>query len=403
MIIQSRRVWVVDTWLEAQIEIEGEKIAAILPYGKKKADADYENLRLVPGFIDVHTHGAYGFDTNDADPDGLRSWTANIVSEGVTSFLPTTITQSEKVLTDALSNVAKVAEEGYDGAEILGIHFEGPYLDRKYKGAQPEPFCVPPDIGQFQRYLAASGNRIRIVTMACEHDEDFALTRFCAKKGIVVSQGHSGATIAEAKLAIANGARSMTHLHNGMPPYHHREPSLVGAAYTFPDVYGEIIADGNHVSPEVLHTFFEMKGMTHGIMITDSLRMKGLPPGTEGIFGGNRIFVAENGSAYLQGTQTLAGSTLCVNKGLKLLVEQALVPWQTAINACTQNPARMLRVDDRKGSIQAGKDADIVVLEEDYEIKEAFVRGTRRVLTKETSIREEAGKEKGKSEGIVGI
>ncbi len=379
MVIQGRRVWVVDTWMEAQIEIDGDKIVEIRPYGAKAADADYGDLRVVPGFIDVHTHGAYGFDTNDAEPEGLRKWAANVAAEGVTAFLPTTITQSEEVLTKALQNVARVVEEGYEGSEILGVHFEGPYLDKKYKGAQPEAYCVAPDVEQFERYLKASDNRIRVVTMACEHDKDLALTRFCAERGIVVSQGHSGATYAQAALAIANGARSMTHLHNGMPPYHHREPSLVGTAYTFRDVYAEIICDGNHVAPEALGAFFGIKGADHGILITDSLRLKGLPPGSEGIFGGNRIFVAENGSAYLEGTTTLAGSTLRVNEGLRLLVERALVPWRTAINACTINPARMLRVDDRKGSIQAGKDADIVVLGEGYEVREAYVRGTRRM------------------------
>ena len=138
MIIQSKKVWVLGNWLEAQIEIEEGKIKAILPYDAKKADKDYGEKRIVPGFIDIHTHGAYGFDTNDAEEEGLRNWMKNIPQEGVTGILPTTITQSEEVLTKAVANVAKVVEEGYEGAEILGIHFEGPYLDMKYKGAQPE-------------------------------------------------------------------------------------------------------------------------------------------------------------------------------------------------------------------------------------------------------------------------
>ena len=138
MIIQSRKVWVLDMWMEAQIEMNDEKITALYPYGTKDVDEDYGDKRIVPGFIDIHTHGAYGWDTNDATPEGLRNWTKNIVKEGVTGLLPTTITQSEEVLTKAVANVAKVAEEGYEGAEILGIHFEGPYLDQVYKGAQPE-------------------------------------------------------------------------------------------------------------------------------------------------------------------------------------------------------------------------------------------------------------------------
>ncbi len=379
MILQSSRIWVKNTWLNAQIVIEGEKITAVLPKDSKKADVDYGSLRLVPGFIDIHTHGAYGFDTNDANPEGLRNWARNIGKEGVTAFLPTTITQSEEVLIRALSNVAAVLESGYEGAQIIGVHLEGPYLDRKYKGAQPENFCVPPDIEQFERYLAASGRRIRIVTAACEHDEDFAFTKYCAAQGIVVSQGHSGATFEEAALAIANGAKSMTHVHNGMPPYHHRNPSLVGAAYAFRDVYGEMICDGMHVAPEVMRVFFAAKGETHGIMITDSLLLKGLAPGAEGVFGGNPIVMGDNGCAYLKGTDTLAGSTLSVNEGLKVLTETACVPWQTAINACTINPARLLRIDDKKGSITAGMDADIVVLRDDYSVAETFARGVRQI------------------------
>ena len=138
MIIQSKRIWVVNTWLAAQVEVEEGKIVNIYPYGEKDVDEDYGDKRIVPGFIDVHTHGAYGFDTNDANEEGLRNWMKNIVKEGVTGILPTTITQSEEVLTNAVKNVAKVVEEGYEGAEILGIHFEGPYLDQVYKGAQPE-------------------------------------------------------------------------------------------------------------------------------------------------------------------------------------------------------------------------------------------------------------------------
>ena len=136
MIIQSKKIWIADQFIPAQVEMEGGKIVNVAPYGSKEADVDYGDKRIVPGFIDVHCHGAYTFDTNDAHEEGLRNWTKNIVSEGVTAFLATTITQSEEVLTNAVANVAKVMEEGYEGAEILGIHFEGPYLDMKYKGAQ---------------------------------------------------------------------------------------------------------------------------------------------------------------------------------------------------------------------------------------------------------------------------
>lgn len=184
MIIQSKRVWVLGQWLEAQVEVEEGKIKEILPYGSRPADKDYGDKRVVPGFIDIHTHGAYGFDTNDAEEEGLRNWMKNIPEEGVTGILPTTITQSEEVLTKAVANVAKVVEEGYEGAEILGIHFEGPYLDQVYKGAQPEQYCVAPDVEQFKRYQKAANGLIKVVTMAPEHDEGFQLLHYLNDTGV---------------------------------------------------------------------------------------------------------------------------------------------------------------------------------------------------------------------------
>ena len=178
MIIQSKRVWILGQFIAAQLEVDNGKIVGILKYGEKTADVDYGDLRFVPGFIDIHTHGAYGYDTNDGTPDGLRNWMKNIPQEGVTSICPTTVTQTEEVLTKAVANVAQVVKEGYEGAEIVGIHFEGPYLDMKYKGAQPEQCIVAPDIEQFKRYQKAANGLIKIITMATEKDEDFRLTKY---------------------------------------------------------------------------------------------------------------------------------------------------------------------------------------------------------------------------------
>lgn len=377
MIIQSKQVWVVDTFVACQIETgEDGKIKGILPYGAKTPDEDYGSLRILPGFIDQHTHGAYGWDTNDATEEGLRNWLRNIPREGVTALLPTTITQSEEVLTKAVRNVADVVKAGYEGAEVLGIHFEGPYLDQVYKGAQPEQYCVKPDVEQFKRYYEASDHLIKLVTMATEHDENYELTHFCVDHDIVVSQGHSSATYDQAVMGVANGAMSMTHVYNGMTKFHHREPGLVGAAFRLRDVYGEIITDGNHSTLAAINDFFRAKGPNFGIMITDSLMVKSLPTGTKVLFGGNEIELMPDGSAHLTSTGGLAGSTLNVNKGLKVL-EEAGVEWQTAINSCTINPATLLGVNDRKGSIQAGKDADLVVLDDDYEVVMTYCKGKK--------------------------
>ena len=375
MLIQSKKVWIADQFIPAAIEMNDGKITGVFPYGTKEADVDYGDKRIVPGFIDIHCHGAFGFDTNDANEEGLRAWTKGIVTEGTTALLATTITQSEEVLTNAVANVAKVMEEGYEGAEILGIHFEGPYLDMVYKGAQPEQHIVKGTIEQFERYQKAAKGNIKYITMATETDDDFELTQYLADNGVVVSIGHSAATYEQAVFAWANGAKSMTLVYNGMTPFNHRKNGLVGASFRLRTMYGEVICDGNHSTTAALNNFFMSKGPDFSIMVSDALMAKGSPAGSKFIFGGNEIEIYEDGSAHLTKTGGLAGSTLRLNEGLRILVEEAMVPFNYAINSCTINPAKCLGIDDRKGSIMVGKDADIVVLDTDYSVIQTYCKG----------------------------
>ncbi len=377
MIIQSKRIWIAGQFIAAQLEIQEGKILRVLPYGSRQADEDCGNDRIVPGFIDIHTHGAYNFDTNDGEPEGLREWMRRIPEEGVTSILPTTVTQMPDVLEKAVANVAAVAREGYEGAQMLGIHFEGPYLDMEYKGAQPPEAIARATVEQFKRYQEAAEGMIKYITLAPEHDEDFALTRYCSQNGVVVSMGHSSATYEQALLGIANGATSMTHVYNGMTPYHHRKPGLVGTALRVRDIYGEVICDGCHSHLAALNNFFTAKGRDYSIMISDSLRAKHCPPGGAYQLGGHDIEIGEDGLARLKGTETIAGSTLFLNRGLKILVEEAMVPFDAALNSCTINPARCLGVDDRKGRIAAGLDADLVRLADDYGVLQTWCRGAK--------------------------
>lgn len=374
MIIQSKNVFVSGTFIEAQIEILNEKIEEILPYNTKCADLDFGESRIIPGMIDIHCHGGLAFDTNDANEDGLKKWAKGLYEEGITSFCPTTVTQSETVLMKALQNVAKVKKQEYEGAEIIGVHFEGPYLNVKNKGAQPEQFIVDPNVEQFKRYQDAADGLIKVMTMACECDKNHELTRYASQHGVNVSIGHSGATYDEACLAVANGATGITHAFNGMNVLHHREPSLIGAAMQLKNTYSEIICDGNHVKWPVIKTLVETKGRDYCIMIDDALCAKGCAPGKYEL-GGNEIEVRENGSAYLAGTNTLAGGTIKFNQAIKSLVEKVELPISWAINMATINPAKYLGMDNYKGKLQSGYDADIVILSDSFEVEKVIHRG----------------------------
>lgn len=377
MIIQSKKVWVAGTFQPAQIEIDGTKIKAIYEYASHEVDVNYGELRIVPGFIEVHAHGAYGFDTNDANVEGLTNWVSKLPLEGVTSVLATTVTQSHETLAKAVANVAKVAEGEYEGAEILGIHFEGPYLDMKYKGAQPEEHIAAPTVEEFKQYQEAAKGMIKYMTIAPEKDTNHELIRYATQHGVVASIGHSAATYEEALLAISNGANCFTHTFNGMSPLNHRQPGCVGAIMRT-DTYSEVICDGQHVKPDVLHALFQAKGKDRMICVTDSLSAKGNPPGHYEL-GGNEITINEFGTALLVKSGTIAGSTLFSNKGLKVMVEEALIPFEWAINALTKNPAEVLRVHDHKGKLVAGYDADIVVLGDDYSIIQTYARGKKQI------------------------
>ncbi|MEY8331793.1 N-acetylglucosamine-6-phosphate deacetylase [Lachnospiraceae bacterium 47-T17] len=377
MWVQSKRIWIADQFFPASLKIENGKICGVFPYDGHPADADYGDARIVPGFLDVHCHGAYGFDTNDGDAKGLRRWAKGVAAEGVTGFLATTITQSEEVLTGALSNVADVMAEGdaCEGAEILGIHLEGPFLNPVCKGAHPQQYIQKPSVEQFEVYQKAARGQIKYITLAPELDDAFALTSYASSHGVVVSVGHSAASYEETVLAYAQGARSVTHVYNGMKPFHHRNNGVVGAAYRIRTMYGEIICDGNHSTRAALNSFFTAKGPDYALMVSDALLAKGSPAGSEFEFGGSRIVTAADGSAHLNGTEVLAGSTLKLNEGLRILVEEALVPFPWALNACTRNPARCIGLGERKGSIRAGYDADLVVLDGDYRVVQTYCRG----------------------------
>lgn len=375
MFLKSNRVFIGDHFLPCIIQIEDRKIKNILPYESCPVDIDYGNRRIVPGFIDIHTHGAYGFDTNSADEDGLKGWKKHLAEEGVTSFLPTTVTAKKNELIQALKNIANVKNEDQQGASIVGVHLEGPYIDSKYHGAQPLDAVAKPSIEEFKEYQEAAQGLIKVMTLAVEHDREYALTKYCSTNGVVVSIGHSAATFEQAVFAIANGAKSITHTFNGMSALAHRDNGLAGAALACDSLYSEIICDCNHISPEVMQVFFRSKDKDKVIMATDSLKCKGYEPGEIIKFANLEVQIYPDGSAHLVKEGNFAGSTLKMNEGLKNLVERVMVPFDVALRSCTANPARLLRIDDKVGQLSVGYDADIVVLEDDYSVHETYCKG----------------------------
>lgn len=377
MIVQSKRIFINKEFIPAQLLIEDGKIIKVFNYNEKSADDDYGNNRIFPGFYDIHTHGYEGYDTNDGIESGLRHWLKELPKEGVCGICPTTITQSNEILTKAVKNIADVFNSKYEGAEILGIHFEGPYLDKEFKGAQPEQYVVKPDIEEFKKYQEAANNLIKIVTIASEHDDNHEFIKYCRDNGINTSLGHSSATFEEARKAIEDGAKGFTHTYNGMSPFNHRKNGLVGASLLSDDAYSEIICDGNHSSINALRLFFRCKKKDKTIMISDSLLAKNMPIGSKLYSGGLEIYIEKDGSCHLVSTGSLAGSTLKINQGLKILIEEVKVDEADAIASCTINPATYLGINDHKGLIKENYDADITVLDDDYNVINTYCRGIK--------------------------
>jgi len=375
MIIQSKRVFISGQFVPAQILMNEGKILGISSYGSSTPDVDYDDMLIVPGFIDIHTHGMGGYSADEPSQEGLVKWLKALPSEGVTSFLPATTTQSRETTIESLKNIATVKNQRHTGAEIIGVHLEGPFLDESYKGMHLKQYLRSPSVEEFIEYQKASGNLIKYITVACEHDEDFSLIRYASRNGVTVSIGHSGASFENAMLALANGATSFTHSFNAMKGLHHREPGMVGALMSS-NAYAEVIADGYHVHPGVVKILFGAKNYSNIILVTDSIGVKGLPEGVYEI-SNVKVSLDRHGTARNFGTDTIAGSSLRMNEGIRLLVNRASVPMENAILAATLNPAKALCIENRKGQIRYGNDADIAVLDDDFDVTATYCMGVQ--------------------------
>ncbi len=321
---------------------------------------------VLPGFVDQHVHGAGGADGMDGSVKDISTIANTLAQEGTTSFLVTTMTQSPENITKALRAVKEYTDiSPAMGARAVGVHLEGPFIAAAYKGAQPLEYVVAPDIEAFDRYNEASGNAIRLVTLAPEVEGAQTFIRDLAERGVVATIGHSGAKYEDIKNAAAQGAKCVTHTYNAQSALHHREIGVVGSAMLLDELYCELIADTIHVSVPAMQLLVKNKPADKLILVTDAMRAKGIPDGVSEL-GGQTVYV-KDGEARLE-DGTLAGSVLRMNRALQNLVERVGVPFTQAVDCATKNPAKNLNMDDEIGSVAVGKRADFTVINKNYDV-----------------------------------
>ena len=327
---------------------------------------------VVPGFIDKHIHGANNSDGMYNTIEDSKNISKVIASEGVSSYLITTMTQSVEQIDAALLNAKNFIEQyNYEGAKPLGIHLEGPFISKKYKGAQIESCIVPCDVETFKHYQNVSGNNIKQVTLAYEENGK-ELVNYLRETNVVASLGHTDATCEQSLEAVKEGATSFTHTYNAMKPLHHREAGTVGAALLADEAYCEMICDLIHLSKYAIKVLYKAKGKDKLIVITDGIEARHLPDG-EYQLGGQAVYVKNGEARLIDGT--LAGSTLLMNNGLRNVKNVLELSYEDTIDMATKNPALNLGIYDKKGSIKEGKDADFAVIDKDFNVYMTICEG----------------------------
>lgn len=334
-------------------------------------DATGKNWTAFPGFIDIHIHGAAGHDAMDATPEALKGLAGVLPKEGTTSFLATTMTQSDEAISAALKNIRDFRIE--DGqAEMLGVHLEGPFISDKRAGAQPIEHIAEPSYPLFQKWQKLSGNQIRLVTLAPETTNGLAFIKSLAEDGVIASIGHSDGTLEEVQAAVRAGASHVTHLYNQMSPFHHRNPGVVGAALTEKDLTVEVIADFIHSHPTSVELAFRQKGAERLILITDAMRAKGLAPGVYDL-GGQDVQVTRKDARLADGT--LAGSILTMDAAIRNVQSITGCSLNELVSMTSANAAKELGLTN-KGSLQEGSDADVAILDDSFAVQLTICRGT---------------------------
>src|SRR5699024_7978931 len=347
-----------------------------LGVGKYEGDLqtiDAQGHHILPGFIDIHMHGGYGEDAMDASMTGLKHLSESLLSEGTTSYLATTMTQSDENITNALKNIAayQTQQDTLNTAEIVGIHLEGPFISEHKVGAQNPGYVQRPSVEKLKYFQNIANNHIKVITFAPEVD-GAKETLAAFKDQIIFSIGHTVATFDESNEAVENGAKHVTHLYNAGTPFEHREPGLFGAAWLNDKLSTEVIVDGIHSHPAAVKIAYKQKGNKQFYLITDAMRAKGMPDG-EYDYGGQNVIVKGSEARLVSGA--LAGSILKMNNGLYNLMQFTGDTLDNLWPVTSLNQAVALKIDNEKGSLKVGKDADIVIVNDDIEVLTTIKQG----------------------------
>ncbi|MFC5530901.1 N-acetylglucosamine-6-phosphate deacetylase [Cohnella yongneupensis] len=363
-------------WLQVRdgiIERIGDNSVGDAPHDSAYAIVDAEGGSLLPGFIDVHVHGGAGHDFMDADAEGLRAITEFHSRHGTTGMLATTLTASRDELTALLERVSTFMNDAMPFAQLLGVHFEGPFISEKWKGAQNPAYIVPPQPEWLEAWVARYPGVIKIQTLAPEAEGALDYIAQLAGHGIVPSCGHTDATYDRIAAAADRGLRHAVHTYNAMRAYHHREPGTVGAVLTDDRIIGEVIADGHHVHPAGIKLLLAAKGADKVILVTDAMAAAGMPDGDYDL--GGLPVEMKCGVARLKDSGNLAGSTLTMIDAIRYIVREIGVPLASASRMASLNPARQLGLDGDRGDLAPGKRADLVLLDDSLEIRRVWVSG----------------------------
>jgi N-acetylglucosamine-6-phosphate deacetylase len=372
MIIKNAKILIDKTWIKGSIQFD-TTINMISKDEIKSEEKiiDATNMYLLPGFIDVHTHGAINIDVNHLKGvDEVDALSLFYASHGTTSFLSSVMSDSVEITSSVIKILKTSIEKKTIGASLLGIHLEGPFISKEYKGAMDERFLCDADSSLLDHYIDLSNNNIKYITVAPEVNKVNELIKKYSNQ-IVFSIGHSGATYELCMDAINNGANSITHMYNAMKLFHQHYPSVVGAALES-DVYCEAICDGFHLAPATIRLLLKVKGLERIVAITDSMMAAGLKEGTYQL-GPNTVCVKNGDAKLLDGVR--AGSTLTLDVALLNLIRFTKKTIEELIPLFTVNPAKMLNIFDKKGSIAIDKDADLILLNNDLKVEKTFVNG----------------------------